>query len=140
VPVLVRRLLITLFVIGCFAGIAFACTRIETGTSDDVATSGESPVEVRIPEPNSEILRQEAVGADLRPGWTGRLILNGVALPDDEVDAADLASTGVITYRVGEGKAVEQFEAGQNCLTVLAWRVEESPETARPTSWCFNVT
>jgi hypothetical protein len=67
-------------------------------------------------------------------------VVNGVEIPEDQVDAADLASTGVLTYTVGDGKAVEEFEAGQNCVTAIVWRFEESRDDSRNISWCFNVT
>jgi hypothetical protein len=141
VPPLVRRLLAAVVVLACLGGIAYACGEIDTGDPDqDVATSGDSPVERLIPARDSEILRQEAVGVDLRAGWTGVLVVNGVEIPADQVDDDDLASTGVLTYTVGDDKAVEQFEAGENCVTAVVWRVEESRARSRDVSWCFNVT
>ncbi len=136
-----RRILSAVVVIVALAGFAYACSEIETDDgTNDVATSGDSPVERLIPPRGSEILRQEAVGVDLRPGWTGVLQVNGVEIPEDEVDDDDLASTGLLTYTVGEGKTVERFEAGENCVTVIAWRVEQTRTDGRPTTWCFNVT
>ena len=138
---LFRRLLTITVVLGALAGVVWAFTLVETDDgSNDVATTGDSPVELLIPPRNSEILRQEPVGVDLRPGWTGVLQVNGTEIPEDQVDDADIASTGVLTYTVGDGKAVEQFEAGQNCVTAVVWRVEESRADARDVSWCFNVT
>jgi hypothetical protein len=138
---LFRRLLTITVVLGAIAGVVWAFTLVETDDgSNDIATSGDSPVELLIPPRDSEILRQEAVGVDLRPGWTGVLQVNGVEIPEDQVDAANVASTGVITYTVGDGKAVERFEAGRNCVTAVVWRVEESRAQSRDISWCFNVT
>jgi hypothetical protein len=136
-----RRLLTILVVLAALVGVVYAFTLVETDDgTNDVATTGDSPVEQLIPPRDSEILRQEAVGVDLRPGWTGVLQVNGTEIPEDEVDDADLASTGVLTYTVGDGKTVEQFEAGQNCVTAVVWRVEESRADSRDISWCFNVT
>jgi hypothetical protein len=138
---LVRRIVSSLVVVAAFAGIVYACTEIETDDgTDDVATTGDSPVERLIPPRGSEILRQEPVGVDLRSGWTGVLQVNGVEIPEDEADAADLASTGVLTYTVGDDKTVERFEAGENCVTAVVWRVEDTRQDARSVSWCFNVT
>lgn len=138
---LLRRVLGTVVVVLAFGGIVFACTQIETDDgSNDIAVTDSGPVERLIPPRGSEILRQEAVGVDLRPGWTGVLIVNGTEIPEDQVDAADLASTGVLTYTVGEGRAVEEFDAGENCVTAVTWRVAETRENSRTVSWCFNVT
>jgi hypothetical protein len=136
-----RRVLSAVVVVLAFGGIVFACTQIETDDgSNDIAVTESGPVEQLIPPRGSEILRQEAVGVDLRPGWTGVLVINGVEIPEDQVDDANLASTGELLYVVGDGKAVEQFEAGENCIDAVVWRVEESRDDSRTVSWCFNVT
>jgi hypothetical protein len=138
---LLRRVLTTVVVVGCLVALAFTCSAIETDDgTNDVATSGDSPVEQLIPPRDSEILRQEAVGVDLRPGWTGVLIVNGVEIPEDQVDDDALAATGVLTYTVGDEKAVERFDAGENCVTAEVWRVEDTRADSRSVSWCFNVT
>jgi hypothetical protein len=138
---LLRRVLTGAVVVLALAGIVFACSEIETDDgSNDIAVTDSGPVELLIPPRDSEILRQEPVGVDLRPGWTGVLVVNGTEIPEDQVDAADVASTGVLTYTVGDGKAVEEFDAGQNCVTAVVWRVEESRDESRNVSWCFNVT
>jgi hypothetical protein len=141
VSTLVRRLLIAGFVIVCLAGIVWAFTLVETNDgSNDIAVTDSGPVERLIPPRDSEILRQEPVGVDLRPGWTGVLIVNNVEIPEDQVFDDNLESTGELTYTVGDGKAVEHWEAGQNCVTAVLWRVEETRDEARNVTWCFNVT
>ncbi len=136
-----RRALITVVVIGCLAGVvvAFSMVPRDDGTND-IAVTESGPVEQLIPPRNSEILRQDVTGVDLRPGWTGVLIVNGVEIPEDQVDLANLESLGQILFTPGNDKAVEQYEAGENCVTAVVWRVEESRADARNTDWCFNVT
>jgi len=136
----VRRLLAAVVVLASLGGLVYACGAIDTGEPGDVATSGDQAIERLIPPPGSEILRQEAVGVDLAAGWTGSLRVNDVDIPEDQVDDDDLASTGVLTYTVGEGNAVERFEAGENCATVIYRRVEDAPADSRSRTWCFNVT
>lgn len=136
-----RRALITVVVIGCLAGVVFAFSKVsrDDGTND-IAVTESGPVEQLIPPRNSEILRQDVTGVDLRPGWTGVLIVNDVEIPEDQVDLANLESLGQILFTPGDDKAVEQYEAGENCVTAVVWRVEESRADARNTDWCFNVT
>ena len=123
------------------AGIVFAFTLVETDDgTNDIAVTEAGPVEQLIPPRGSEILRQEAVGVDLRPGWTGVLIINGTEIPEDQVNDDNLESLGQLLYTAGEGKVVERFEAGENCITAVVWRVEESRADSRDISWCFNVT
>ena len=139
---LVRRIAVTLFVLVCVAGIVWAFSLVDRDDgSNDVAITEGGPVEALIPPRNSEILRQDVVGVDLRPGWTGVLVINDVEIPEDQVDTSNLQSLGQILYTVGEGKAVERFEAGENCVTAIVWRVEESrADSQPPINWCFNVT
>jgi hypothetical protein len=142
VPTLLRRLVIGLVIAGSLGVIFYGCSKIEhdDGTND-IAVTDSSPAEQLIPPRNSEILRQEAVGIDLKAGWTGVLQVNGVEIPEDQVDDDALASTGVLTYTVGDDKAVERFIAGENCVTAIVWRVEDTrDEAAAPITWCFNVT
>ena len=139
-PVL-RRVLIALVVIGCLAGVVFAFTLVDTDDgTDDIAITDSGPAEQLIPPRGSEILRQDVVGVDLRPGWTGVLIVNGVEIPEDQLDLDNLDSLGQVLFTPGDGKAIEQYEAGENCVTAVAWRVEESRADARNIDWCFNVT
>jgi hypothetical protein len=135
------RILVVLAVLAGLAGIVYAFSLVETGDgSDDVAVSESGPIERLIPARGSEILAQEAIGVDLRPGWTGVLVVNGIEIPEDQLDTANLASLGQILYTTGEGKAVEAFAAGENCATAITWRADESRANSRTTTWCFNVT
>ena len=139
-PVL-RRTLITIVVIGALAGVVFAFSQVNRDDgSNDVAVSETGPVEQLIPPRGSEILRQDVTGVDLRPGWTGVLIVNGVEIPQDQLDTANLESLGQVLYTPGDGKAVEHYDAGENCVTAVIWRVEESRADSRNVDWCFNVT
>jgi len=70
-------------------------------------------------------------GVDLRPGWTGVLIVNGVEIPEDQLDLDNLESLGQVLFTPGDGKAIEQYEAGENCVTAVVWRVRESRAEAR---------
>jgi hypothetical protein len=136
-----RRVLVVLAVVACLAGIVFAFTLVDTDDgTNDIAVTEAGPVEQLIPPRGSEILRQEAVGVDLRPGWTGVLVINGVEIPEDQIDDTNLASLGQLLYTAGDGKAVERFEAGENCITAVVWRVDESRADSRDVDWCFNVT
>lgn len=137
----VRRVLTILLALVGLAGVVLAFTLVNTDPeSADVAVTGAGPVEQLIPFRDAEILRQAPIGVDLRPGWTGVLVVNGVEIPEDQLDLDNLDSLGQILYTVGDGKAVEAFEAGRNCVTALVWRVDESRDRARDVTWCFNVT
>jgi hypothetical protein len=138
---LLRRVVSALVVLAALGGVAYACTEIETDDgTNDVAVTGSSPAERLVPPRGSEILRQEAFGIDLKPGWTGVLVLNGVEIPEDQVDDANIASTGELYFTPDDGLAVERYEAGENCVAAIVWRVEDTRADARSVPWCFNVT
>ena len=101
--------------------VAFSKVNRGDGTNDS-AVSESCPVEQLIPPRNSEILRQDVAGVDLRPGWTGVLIVNGVEIPEGQLDLDNLESLGQVLFTPGEDKAVEQYEAGENCVTAVGWR------------------
>ncbi len=138
-PVLRRIVLVALVLVG-LAGVVVAFTLVETEDDPNgVTVTDTGPIQRLVPPRDAEILRQEPVGYDLNPGWTGVLQLNGVEIPDDQIDPVGVP-IGEIRYTVGDGKAVERFEAGQNCATAIVWRVEQTRDDSRSESWCFNVT
>ncbi len=78
------------------------------------------------------------MGIDLVVGWSGTLVINGVEIPPDEL--VTTPEIGLIEYTPGEGKAVEQFQAGQNCVTAIIWPLAQGRGPAdRQIPWCFEV-
>jgi hypothetical protein len=133
--------LVAVIVVVCLVGLGITLTFVDTDPpEDEVIVSESSPVEALIPPEGSEILRQEPVGVDLRPGWTGTLVVNDQEIPNGQLQTDNLESLGQILYTPGDGKVVERYDAGQNCATAIIWRVEESRASSRTVSWCFNVT
>ncbi|MEL7208691.1 MAG: hypothetical protein AAGK32_10750 [Actinomycetota bacterium] len=119
-------------------GIVVAAMLAQTGDDgSEILTSGED-VERLIPSRGAEILAQEAVGIDLAPGFTAVLILNGVEIPEDQLNRRQ--GVNEILYRASEDDAIVEYQAGENCMVALVWPVEETRAEARPVSWCFNVT
>jgi hypothetical protein len=133
-----RRLLILVVAVIAVAGIVFAAQLAQTGDDgDDLVLTGHD-VDRLIPAGGSEILAQEAVGIDLAPGFTASLLLNGVEIPEDQLNRR--SGVDEVLYRPAEDGAAVEFRAGENCLVALVWPVAESRAQARTVSWCFNVT
>ena len=107
-------------------------------TSDE--GGGGSPeaqvIESLIPGDGEATLQQGEVGIDLLTGWDASLTVDGVALPDDQLDK--LLDLGLITFTPGEGKAVEFWRAGQSCVTATYWQRATGPEQSFTRSWCFT--
>jgi hypothetical protein len=133
-----RRLLILIVAVASITAIVFAAQLAQTGDDGNELVLSGQDVERLIPARNSEILAQESVGIDLAPGFTAVLLLNGVEIPEDQLNRR----TGVdeILYRPADDDAAVEYEAGENCLVALVWPVDRTRFEARSVSWCFNVT
>ena len=105
------------------------------GTSGDA--TGNEIVEQRIPAPGGQVPQQSTVGIDLLSGWEGTLQLNDVEIPMDQLKLTpELAR---IEFTPGDGKVVEELQAGLNCVTAIVWPIPEGRDAAREIPWCFTV-
>ena len=68
----------------------------------------------------------------------GTLQLNNVEIPRDQLTLTpELAR---IEFTPGDGKVVEQLQAGLNCVNAIVWPIAEGRgEAAREIPWCFQV-
>lgn len=106
---------------------------------DDPALGGEdSVVEQLIPARDAQVPRQSRVGIDLATGWGAALVVDGVEIPEDELDLTP--ELGLVEYSPGEGKTVEELQPGSNCVAAVIWRLSEGRGVAdRTVPWCFEV-
>lgn len=126
--------------------------RAETGL--DVIDS--NPVIVsQAPLPGSIVLYQTELGVELQPGYDGRLIINGVVIPDDQLEGAVDPSTltpeqlqqfGVrpngrnrLFFDPAAGKAIEELPQGVNTVTVQYHRDRQPDVDTGTVSWTFTV-
>jgi hypothetical protein len=116
-----------------------AFSSLNNGNKDPVLTAGDAQmVENLIPRRNSQVPQQSTVGIDLATGWTGVLQLNGVEIPQDQLQTTP--QIGLIQYTPGPGKEVEKFRTGQNCVTAVIWQISDGRGVAdRNINWCFQV-
>jgi hypothetical protein len=129
--VAVLAVAITLFVV--------AFTMFEDGGEDPVLRGGDAAVvENLIPRRDAQVPQQSNVGIDLVAGWDGTLVLGGVEIPTDQLQVTP--EIGLIEYTPGEGKAVEELDAGRNCISAIIWRIEDGRGVDdRTIPWCFEV-
>ena len=122
------------------AGFVGAYLTFAEGEDDPVLRSGgqDEYVEALIPDRNSQVPQQSPVGIDLVTGWTGVLVVNGVEIPEDELNVTQ--ELGLVQFTPADGRAVEQLEGGQNCVTAIVWPLSEGRDRgARNVTWCFEV-
>lgn len=149
----VRRLVITLVVLAAF-GMLYMGFR--EGSSGGVA-SDNAIVELT-PGPGDRVLSQSAVGALLKPGYDGRLSINGVDIPEEQMEGAltpealsqipvEEQGRGVrpnnrnsVQFKPGPGKAISRLDTGAVDITLRYWSDEEGPDNARTFTWTIQVT
>ena len=139
-PTRVKLVILALFVAGIGAFVAASLA----GGSDRPCRP-PAAIEQLIPECNAQVLQQDRVGVDMRPGYTAELAINGVPIPNDEIRSIGVAAnqqTGVapdtFVFTPGRGKALEELQAQQNCATVTYWSLADGPDRSSQFTWCFR--
>ncbi|MBP9115567.1 MAG: hypothetical protein KBF89_04415 [Acidimicrobiia bacterium] len=110
-------------------------------SSSDTNTIAVSDVNVQKvdPTPGGLLRPTSEVSVNLADGFTGRLLIDGKAIPDDQVIV--VKSLGQITYQPSAGKVFPFFEAGPHNAQVIYWKVDESENINPQTyTWDFRVT
>ena len=94
-------------------------------------------VEQFIPAPGLKVLKQDAVGIDLAPGYEAKLALDGVPIPDYQI--TKVAALGTYTLNPVVGSDFEALPTGDHCATATYWRTIDGPQRATSQTWCFTV-
>jgi hypothetical protein len=141
--IVVRRVIITIVVLACIIGFAFAASHTRRG-DDDLVTSGSDGltgagiVEVLQPRDGDTLVNQQAqVGIDLATPYTAYLIVNGTQIPDAQL--LKRPELSAVYFTPGEGKVITALRAGRNCVQAVFSRIDGTLETVQPVTWCFNV-
>ncbi len=133
------RLLLALLVVGALGALYAGVRATDTGREGPVSVSGRPDVvEHLIPGEGDAVIRQAELGIDLGPGYEGALVVNGVPIPEDELRL--VPQQNQVFFTPGDGKAVQQLEAGPNCAEAVVWKSSQGRGTADDQSftWCFE--
>lgn len=110
--------------------------------SEPPASAVDSAVEELIPGRDSvAVPRQARIGVDLAPTWTGVLLLDGLEIPEDQLDRN--APLNQFYFQPGEGKEIERLSPGRVVATAIIWRPtlgESRGSGSRSFSWAFTVS
>ncbi|HEU5152761.1 MAG TPA: hypothetical protein VFU19_19885 [Iamia sp.] len=123
------------------------------GDTDPAATGATTAIESYQPSPGGRVLRQSEVGVVLKSGYDGRISIDGIAIPEEQmVGAIDESNpeydpeTGprpnnktVVKYQPGPGKAVTEYATGAVEVTIRYWRIADGPDAARTTTYTVRV-
>jgi hypothetical protein len=128
-----RRIVLSLIVAAAVAGLVFAFT------APDPREEQPKPdaVERVFPQPGDRDLRQTTIVADLAPGYTGYLLIDGVEVPLDDIQFVDALNT--VTLEPTEESDFRQLDSGTHCVTVVYRRIGQPRDQSNSYRWCFSV-
>ena len=128
------KVLIPLIIVTCLAGVVFAGLLADTS---DEPLVGTGAIEALIPSSNTKIVREDTIGADLAVGYQGKLSINGVDIPKEQLVADNGLNT--VLFKPGPGKVLTELLPNKNCAEITYWQIQTGPESAGlPLSWCFS--
>ncbi len=91
------------------------------------------------PLPASLQLRQTEIFVELTPQFTGALTINGIPVPDDQLDVIE--GLNRYAFTPGEGKEIEALPPGRACAEVDYMPVEGAEASSGGSyRWCFTVS
>jgi hypothetical protein len=133
----VRRLVLGTVVIVALVllGVGFS---IVAKPEDNAVSITKSAVEQVEPASGDLDLRQARIGADLDTGYTGVLLLDGVEIPEDQLERIDPLNQ--VFYTPGPEKETGALRPGRHQATVVFWPIGKTREQGTDSyTWFFNV-
>lgn len=146
----VRRLVIALALV--LVGV-LGVLMVQSGEGRETDTGDGTAIVQYEPQPGGQLLRQAEVGVVLDDGWDGRLSINGVVIPEEQmVGAVDPASPeydpdlgprpntkSTVKFQPGPGKVITEYGTGSLDITVTYWRIVDGRSTAKSTTYRVTV-
>lgn len=108
----------------------------------DTSESGLQPlpndIESIAPERGELTGLVDTITVDLRDDMTGVLVVDGVEIPEDQLER--VVGLQQVIFRPGPGKEIPRFRAGDNSVVVKYWRGRLQDRPANPYSfgWTFR--
>ncbi len=128
-----RRIVMTLILAVAVGGFVFVFSEPKQQLTPDRPPE----VEAVYPDGGNLDLRQATIVADLAPGYTGYLLLDGVEVPRDDVQFVDALNT--LTLRPQPGSDYEVLRPGPHCVTAVYRRIGEPESESSNYRWCFRL-
>ncbi len=113
--------------------------------SDQASDNPPESVDRFIPSSGATVLAQSTVGVDLKRGYDAYLVVEGEvirnSISEDNADGLQRdPANNTVEYHPGAGQRVPRLSTPKACVDAFVWRVEDGPETAKQTRWCFTTT
>jgi hypothetical protein len=141
--VVIRRTVITLIVLACIFGVYLAGSRADTGEPDSFLPGSTVVTNVSPQRTAVQVPRQTPIAVDLDTPYKLDTMLitepdkTQVQAPIDQMKVDSVQQ--IYTFIPGAGKTLDELPAGLNCVQVTVSRVDNSPSSVPPYSWCFTV-
>jgi hypothetical protein len=150
-PDWLRRTVIGVSLLAAFAAAAWLIGSTDSNTNADL---DKTVIISLTPNDGAQAVRQTQVGADLAVGYDGRLTINGIEIPEEQmvgardpatVDPEDLAQNGVrannrnqVYFKPGPGKVIESFEPGPVDITLRYFKDGQPTVGSGTVRWSFT--
>jgi hypothetical protein len=128
-----RRLVMSLIAAIAVGGFIFAFS----APKQEDAPNKPSAIESVFPVSGNLELRQVAIVADLAPGYTGYLAVDGNEVPDDQIQFVDALNT--VTLKPSPDSDFGTFQPGPHCATVFYRPIGQPRENSTSYRWCFRL-
>ncbi|HEX7134184.1 MAG TPA: hypothetical protein VF228_16525 [Iamia sp.] len=142
-------------VIVAVLALAVLCLYIagRSGADSDPIATGATAIESYLPSPGGRVLRQSEVGVVLKDGYDGRITIDGIAIPEEQMVGAVAPDSpeydpevgprpnkkNVVKYQPGPGQAVSEYATGTIEITIRYWRIADGPDSATSTTYTVRV-
>jgi hypothetical protein len=82
----------------------------------------------------------DTVTVDLADRYSGVLVIDGIEIPEDQLDR--VVGIQTVSFRPGAGKELTRFRTGTNTVVVKYWngRVVDRPKNPYSYSWSFRAS
>ena len=130
-----RRVVSSLLLAVAFAGIYTAFVMHDDTPNPKLRPAAVTAVS---PEPASLQLRQTEIFVELATTYRGALSVNGIPIPDDQLDVID--GLNRYSYTPGAGKEIDELPPGRTCAEVSFRQVTNESAEPGVYRWCFNVS
>ena len=152
-PTWARRLVVVAVLAAAVGILVVGSRRNVVGQVDDVQKV--EIITAKEPAPGAKVLRQSAIGAVLKNGYDGRLSINGVAIPEEQMEGAvdpaqvsadDLERFGIrpnnrnrVFFTPGPGKVIEEYDTGPVTVVLTYFKDLQAATTSQTSTWTVTV-
>jgi hypothetical protein len=137
-----RRLVVSIIVAGAVAAlvVGFSLSRPPA----KVPVYSDPAIAQLFPKPGDSVLRQDRVGAALRPDFTlaqdtsAGFVVNQTGIPQDQLEI--IPGLNEYFFTPGSGKELSQLPSGRVCVALHLKPVGAPDSQSHSFNWCFNST